>query len=121
MGHPDDPAYRELFVRWFQFGAFSPIFRVHGTRTPDQNELWSYGPEAQKILVSFDRLRYRLLPYIYSLAWKTTSEGYTPMRALVMDFRIDTQAANIGDQFMFGPAILLAVFGLLRLLLAVDV
>jgi alpha-D-xyloside xylohydrolase len=68
--------------------------------------LWSYGPEAQKVLTSFDRLRYRLLPYIYSLAWKTTSESYTPMRALAMDFRMDTRAQNIGDQFMFGPAFL---------------
>jgi alpha-D-xyloside xylohydrolase len=105
-GNPDDPAYRELFVRWFQFGTFSPILRVHGTRHPDENELWSYGLAAQKILVNFDRLRYRLLPYIYSLAWKTTSEGYTPMRPLVMDFRTDDRAANIGDQFLYGPAIL---------------
>jgi alpha-D-xyloside xylohydrolase len=107
-GNPDDPAYRELFVRWFQFGTFSPVFRVHGTRNPDHNELWSYGPEAQKILVNFVRLRYRLLPYIYSLAWKTTSAGYTTMRPLVMDFRTDERAANIGDQFMFGPAILVS-------------
>jgi alpha-D-xyloside xylohydrolase len=105
-GNPDDPEYRELFIRWFQYGSFCPIFRVHGTRTTDQNELWSYGPEAQKILVSFDRLRYRLLPYIYSLAWKTTSEGYTPMRPLVMDFREDVRAENIGDQFMYGPVFL---------------
>jgi len=105
-GDPKDPKYRELFIRWFQFGTFCPIFRVHGTRSNDQNELWSYGPEAQKILVNFDRLRYRLLPYIYSLAWKTTSQGYTPMRALAMDFRTDVRAANIGDQFMFGPAIM---------------
>ncbi len=105
-GNPDDPAYRELFVRWFEFGTFSPIFRVHGTRSTDQNELWSYGPESQKILVSYDRFRYRLLPYIYSLAWKTSSEAYTPMRPLVMDFRTDDRAANIGDQFMFGPALL---------------
>jgi alpha-D-xyloside xylohydrolase len=103
---PDDPAYRELFVRWFQFGTFSPILRVHGTRKTDQNELWSYGPDAQRILTNFDRLRYRLLPYIYSLAWKTTSESYTPMRPLVMDFRTDVRAQNTGDQFMFGPAFL---------------
>ncbi len=105
-GNPDDPAYRELFVRWFEYGTFCPIFRLHGTRTTKQNELWSYGPEAQTILTSYDRLRYRLMPYIYSLAWKTTSEGYTPMRALAMDFRADTRALNIGDQFMFGPALL---------------
>jgi alpha-D-xyloside xylohydrolase len=103
-GDPDDPAYRELFIRWFQFGAFCPMFRVHGTRTTNQNELWSYGSEAQKILTSYDRLRYRLLPYIYSLAWMTTSQAYTPMRGLVMDFRTDSRAANVGDQFMFGPA-----------------
>ena len=106
IGNPDDPAYRELFVRWFEYGAFCPIFRLHGTRTTNQNELWSYGPEAQKILTSYDRLRYRLMPYIYSLAWKTTSEAYTPMRALAMDFRTDTRALNVGDQFMFGPALL---------------
>ena len=106
FGSPTDPAFRELFVRWFQWGTFNPILRVHGTRSPDENELWSYGPEAQKILVNFDRLRYRLLPYIYSLAWKTTNESYTPMRPLVMDFRADARAADIGDEFMFGPAFL---------------
>jgi alpha-D-xyloside xylohydrolase len=105
-GNPDDPAYRELFVRWFEYGTFCPIFRVHGTRTTDHNELWSYGPGAQAILTQFDRLRYRLLPYIYSLAWKTTSASYTPMRPLAMDFRTDPRALNIGDQFLFGPALL---------------
>jgi alpha-D-xyloside xylohydrolase len=104
--NPDDPAYRELFVRWFEFGTFCPIFRVHGTRTTNQNELWSYGPDAEKTLVAYDNLRYRLMPYIYSLAWKTTSQGYTIMRPLVMDFREDIRAQNIGDQFLFGPAIL---------------
>ena len=106
FGSPDDPAFRELFVRWFQYGTFNPILRVHGTRHPDENELWSYGPDAQTILVNFDRLRYRMLPYIYSLAWKTTSEAYTPMRPLAMDFRSDARAQNTGDQFMFGPAFL---------------
>jgi alpha-D-xyloside xylohydrolase len=106
FGSPADPAFRELFIRWFQYGTFNPILRVHGTRNPDENELWSYGPDAQSILVNFDRLRYRMLPYIYSLAWKTTNEGYTPMRPLVMDFRTDSRAENIGDQFMYGPAFL---------------
>jgi alpha-D-xyloside xylohydrolase len=106
FGSPTDPAFRELFIRWFQYGTFNPILRVHGTRHPDENELWSYGPDAQTILVNFDHLRYRLLPYIYSLAWKTTSEAYTPMRPLVMDFRSDARAQNTGDQFMFGPALL---------------
>jgi alpha-D-xyloside xylohydrolase len=106
IGNPDDPAYRELFVRWFEYGTFCPIFRLHGTRTTNQNELWSYGAEAQAILTRYDRLRYRMMPYIYSLAWKTTSEAYTPMRALVMDFRTDVRALNVGDQFMYGPALL---------------
>jgi alpha-D-xyloside xylohydrolase len=104
--NPDDPNYRELYIRWFQFGAFCPIFRAHGTRTTNQNEIWSYGPEAQKILTAYDKLRYRLMPYIYSLAWKTTNEGYTILRPLVMDFRSDTRAQNVADQFLFGPAIL---------------
>ena len=106
FGNTEDPAFRELFVRWFQYGTFNPILRVHGTRHPDENELWSYGPDAQKILVNFDHLRYRMLPYIYSLAWKTTSEAYTPMRPLVMDFRTDARAQDVGDQFMYGPAFL---------------
>jgi alpha-D-xyloside xylohydrolase len=106
FGSPADPSFRELFIRWFQYATFNPVLRVHGTRNPDENELWSYGPDAQSILVNFDRLRYRMLPYIYSLAWKTTSQAYTPMRPLVMDFRDDPRAQNIGDQFMYGPAFL---------------
>jgi alpha-D-xyloside xylohydrolase len=105
-GNPNYPAYRELFIRWFQFGTFCPIFRVHGTRVGDQNELWSYGADAQKTLTRFDKLRYELMPYIYSIAWMTTNERYTPMRPLVMDFRTDTRAQNVGDQFLFGPSIL---------------
>ena len=105
-GNPDDPGYRELFVRWFQFGTFNPLFRVHGTRKPDQNELWSYGADAQAILLKFDTLRYRLLPYIYSLAWMTTHASYTPMRALAMDFRSDARVVDLADQFMFGPALM---------------
>ena len=100
------PEYRELFVRWFQYGTFCPIFRVHGTRTANENELWSYGEEAQTILTKLDTLRYRLLPYIYSLAWKVTSDHYTIMRPLVMDFPNDPRVLNIGDQFLFGPAVL---------------
>lgn len=107
-GNPDDPAFRELFVRWFQFGAFSPIFRVHGTRLPDENELWSYGADAQKILVDYDTLRYRLLPYIYSEAWQVTNHQGTLMRPLVMDWRNDVEAQNTGDEFLFGPAILVS-------------
>jgi len=107
-GNLNDPKFRELFVRWFQFGAFSPIFRVHGTRNPDENELWSYGPEAEKILVDYDALRYRLMPYIYSEAWQVTSNHGTLMRPLVMDWREDVEAQNTGDEYLFGPAILVS-------------
>ena len=107
-GNLNDPMFRELFIRWFQFGAFSPIFRVHGTRSPDENELWSYGPEAQKILVDYDNLRYRLLPYIYSEAWQITSNHGTLMRPLVMDWRDDVEAQNTDDEYLFGPAILVS-------------
>ena len=104
--NPDDPQYRELYIRWFQFGAFCPIFRAHGTRTTNQNEIWSYGPDAEKILTEYDRLRYRLMPYIYSTAWQVTHQGHSFMRPLVSEFRDDTRAQNIGDQFLFGSAIL---------------
>jgi alpha-D-xyloside xylohydrolase len=107
-GNPASPGYRELFLRWFEYGAFCPIFRVHGTRATNQNELWSYGAEAQEILTRYDTLRYRLMPYIYSLAWQVTHAGYTLMRPLVMDYREDVTARNIGDQFMFGPALMVS-------------
>jgi alpha-D-xyloside xylohydrolase len=107
-GNLNDPKFRELFVRWFQFGTFSPIFRVHGTRNPDENELWSYGPDAQKILVDYDNLRYRMLPYIYSQAWQVTSKHGTLMRPLVMDWRNDVEAQDTGDEYLFGPAILVS-------------
>ncbi|MGA9055778.1 MAG: glycoside hydrolase family 31 protein [Terriglobia bacterium] len=107
-GNPDSPAYRELFLRWFEYGAFCPILRVHGTRATNQNELWSYGADAQEILTRYDTLRYRLMPYIYSLAWQVTHAGYTLMRPLVMDYREDVTARNIGDQFLFGPALMVS-------------
>ncbi len=107
-GDTSDPAYRELYIRWFEYGTFCPIFRTHGARKNNQNELWSFGPEAQKVLTNYDRLRYRLLPYIYSLAAKTTFEGYTPMRALVFDFADDDKALDISDEFMLGPSLLVA-------------
>lgn len=107
-GNTNNPAYRELFVRWFQYGAFCPVFRVHGTRTNNQNELWSDGKAAQEILALYDRLRYRMLPYIYTLAARTTFEGYTPMRALAFDFRSDPRALDVSDEFMIGPSLLVA-------------
>ncbi|HEV2275122.1 MAG TPA: TIM-barrel domain-containing protein [Acidobacteriaceae bacterium] len=107
-GDTTDPAYRELFVRWFQYGAFCPIFRVHGVRTNNENELWSYGDQAQQILTLYDRLRYRLLPYIYSAAARTTFDAYTPMRALAFDFAGDPKILDLTDEFMFGPSLLVA-------------
>lgn len=105
-GHTD-PSYRELYVRWFQYGAFCPIFRSHGTHTP--REIWRFGEKgdwAYEALLKYDNLRYRLMPYIYSLAWKVTNDGYTMMRGLVMDFTNDKKVYNIDNQFMFGPSIL---------------
>ncbi|MGZ3751592.1 MAG: TIM-barrel domain-containing protein, partial [Mucilaginibacter sp.] len=82
------PEFRELFTRWFQFGTFCPIMRIHGKgERAIFSKNWDEGTRA--ILLKYDNLRYRMLPYIYSLAWKTTSEAYTPMRPLVMDFRTD--------------------------------
>jgi len=102
-----DAGYRELYVRWFQFGAFLPIFRSHGTDTP--REIWQFGEPGDptyEALVKFLRLRYRLMPYIYSLAGLTTHRDYTMLRALPFDFRTDPATYNIADQFMFGPAFL---------------
>ncbi|HLH04242.1 MAG TPA: TIM-barrel domain-containing protein [Bryobacteraceae bacterium] len=101
----NDPAYQELFTRWYEYGVFCPIFRTHGHRSNDTNELFSYG-SATPTLVRYDKLRYRLLPYIYSLAWRVTNEDYTIQRPLIMDWRNDPRVTSIGDQFMFGPAIL---------------
>ncbi len=109
-GWPDfrdtrDPTYQELYARWYEYGAFCPIFRTHGHRSNDTNEVFSYG-SVTPILIRYDKLRYRLLPYIYSLAWRVTNEDYTIQRPLIMDWRNDPRVASIGDQFMFGPAIL---------------
>jgi len=100
---PSDPVYEELYTRWFEFGIFCPIFRTHGHR--DHNEPWTYD-KVEPILLNYDKLRYRMMPYIYSLAWRVTSQDYTIQRPLVMDWRTDPKTWNIGDQFMFGPAIL---------------
>lgn len=98
-----DPAYQELYTRMFQFGAFCPIFRSHGSETP--REIWEFG-EFEKPLIKFDNLRYRLLPYIYSLSHQVTNDGYTIMRGLPMEFTSDKNTYNIADQFMFGPAMM---------------
>ena len=97
--------FTELYIRWFQFGIFCPTFRTHGTRK--HNEVWSYGEDAEKILVKYLKLRYKLMPYIYSLAYNATKTGSPFMRALWMDFD-DKACAEINDQFMFGDAMLIA-------------
>ncbi|HEY5345766.1 MAG TPA: glycoside hydrolase family 31 protein [Verrucomicrobiae bacterium] len=102
--NPDDPKYCELFTRWFQFSTFCPMFRVHGTDKP--KEMWRFDDATQKILIQYDQLRYHLLPYIYSVSWMVTHDGYTMMRPLVMDFRHDAKVFDIADQYTFGPALM---------------
>ena len=108
-GSPTLDEWRELNTRWFEYATFLPLLRVHG-QAP-KREMWEFGGdgspafEAQK---KFDRLRYRLLPYIYSLAGAVTQQGGTILRPLVMDFREDKQARRIADQYMFGPAFLVS-------------
>jgi alpha-D-xyloside xylohydrolase len=109
--HPDAAnleEWRELNTRWFQFGTFCPLFRVHG-QFP-YREMFNIAPEnhpAYQTMLAYDKLRYRLMPYVYSLAGMVTQQDYTLMRALVMDFGYDKNVNNIGDQFMFGPALLI--------------
>ncbi|NGZ86625.1 glycoside hydrolase family 31 protein [Duganella aceris] len=98
--------YPELFTRWFQYGTFLPTLRVHGDRKGA--ELWAFGRAAETILADYDRLRYRLIPYLYSSAKGTYDTGAPFMRPLWMDFGGDANVANIGNQYMFGPAFLVA-------------
>ncbi|NLP34153.1 MAG: DUF5110 domain-containing protein [Clostridiales bacterium] len=106
-GTEDMNEWRELNTRWFQFGAFSPLFRSHGQYP--YREIYNISPAghpAYKSMVYYTNLRYRLMPYIYTLAGKTYFEDYTIMRALVMDFVSDAKTHNIGDQYMFGPSLM---------------
>ncbi len=98
--------YPELFVRWFEWGAFQPIMRAHGER--EHNEVWSYGKQAEAILSKYLRLRYQMLPYTYSLGYKSYETGAPFTRALFMDFPNDPAVMNIPDEYMFGPAFLVA-------------
>jgi alpha-D-xyloside xylohydrolase len=99
--------WRELMTRWYQFGAFCPIFRVHGQYP--YREIFNVAPAghpAYKSMLYYDQLRYRLMPYIYTVAGEVYHHDYTIMRPLVMDFAADKAVENIGDQFMFGPSLL---------------
>lgn len=104
VGGYDD--YPELYTRWFEYAAFTPIFRAHGSRK--HNEVWSYGKQAEPILAKYLKLRYQLLPYIYSLGYNTHRTGAPFMRALFMDFPHDPKVVDLRDEYMFGPAFLVA-------------
>jgi alpha-D-xyloside xylohydrolase len=93
-------------VRWFEWGAFQPVMRAHGER--DHNEVWSYGKQAEPILTKYLKLRYQLLPYTYSAAYRSYQTGAPYMRALFMDCPTDPKVADIPDEYMYGPAFLVA-------------
>ena len=105
-GQSTSADYNELLTRWFEWSTFCPIQRIHGYQT--ETEMWKWLPGTQTNLLAYDRLRYRMLPYNYSVAWKVTSDAYTIMRALGVDFPGDAKAWSIGDEYMFGPAFLVA-------------
>jgi alpha-D-xyloside xylohydrolase len=101
--------WRELATRWFEFATFVPILRVHG-QAP-KREMWEFGGDgspAYEAMRKFDRLRYRLLPYLYSLAAGVTRDGGTIMRPLEMDFDLGTEPPPFDDQYMFGPALMIS-------------
>jgi len=101
-----DEKYHELLTRWYQWGTFNPIFRMHGYMT--ETEPWKFGQKVEDNMRKMLNLRYRLLPYIYSEAWQVTKNGSTMMRPLVMDFNGDTAAVNRQYQYMFGKSLLVA-------------
>jgi alpha-D-xyloside xylohydrolase len=103
----EDAEYRELYLRWLQFGAFCPMMRSHGTDAP--REIYQFGEKGEPIydaIKKFIHLRYRLLPYIYSTSWEVTDSQSSMMRALMMDFAGDNKALDINDEYLFGKAIL---------------
>ena len=114
-GDPTDPAFRELIVRWFQFGAFSPIFRLHGHRLPNTNdfngapnEVWSFGEGAYQIIKQYLFMRERLRPYIMTQMHHAHEIGLPPMRPLFVDFPSDGVCHQVADEYMFGPDLLVA-------------
>lgn len=105
----DDPEYRELYVRWLEFGAFTPMMRSHGTDAP--REIYQFGQKGNKYYDAIDKyinLRYHLLPYVYSTSWDVTHNQSSMMRGLVMDFPKDKNALDINDEYMFGKSILVS-------------
>ncbi len=106
-GGPKNPKYQDLYVRWMQFGTFCPMMRSHGTELP--REIWNFGKrgdwcfDAQEKMI---KLRYRLLPYIYSTSWDVSSNDGTFMRPLLMDFTSDKKTYELGGEYLFGRSIL---------------
>lgn len=118
-GDPSTPEFRELIIRWFQYGVFCPIFRLHGVRSPSDwskvptltgvdNEVWSFGDQAYAIITELLRLRERLMPYIMAQMRAASEMGIPPMRPIFFDFAHDPQAFTWEDEFLFGPDILVA-------------
>ncbi len=106
---PRNPQYQELYVRWMQYGLFCPVFRSHGADAP--REIWQFGKKGEPIYDAIEktiRLRYRLLPYLYSTAWQVTSNNESYMRPLLSDFAADKHTWEMTDEFMFGRSILAA-------------
>ena len=106
---PRNPQFQELYVRWMQYGLFCPVFRSHGADAP--REIWQFGKKGEPVYDAIEkqiRLRYRLIPYLYSTAWQVTSNKESYLRPLFSDFAADKRVWNIGDEFMFGRSILAA-------------
>ena len=104
---PKNPQFQELYVRWMQYGLFCPVFRSHGADAP--REIWQFGQKGEPIYDAIEkqiRLRYRLIPYLYSTAWQVTSNNDSYMRPLFSDFAADKKVWNMTDEFMFGRSIL---------------
>lgn len=103
----NDPDYRELFLRWYQWGAFLPVFRGHGTDC--NRELWNFGDKGDPVydaLCRANKLRYELMPYIYSLAGRAWCDDESIIRYLAFDYPSDKTACSITDQYMFGDSIM---------------
>mgnify|MGYP002525270377 CR=1 FL=1 len=106
---PRNPQFQELYVRWMQYGLFCPVFRSHGADAP--REIWQFGKKGEPVYDAIEkqiRLRYRLIPYLYSTAWQVTSNNDSYLRPLFSDFAADKRVWNMGDEFMFGRSILAA-------------
>ena len=106
---PKNPQFQELYVRWMQYGLFCPVFRSHGADAP--REIWQFGKKGEPVYDAIEkqiRLRYRLIPYLYSTAWQVTSNNDSYMRPLFSDFAQDKKVWNMTDEFMFGRSILAA-------------